>query len=79
MYPLQSPTSPDGELIVGSAKAGAFIAFYTDAGRAAQLEPEVRRNGHAGGKLERRGAVTVLWLRRPAQRLRHAVLTCAFT
>jgi hypothetical protein len=79
VYPLQSPSSPDGELIVGSARAGAFIAFYTTATRAAQLEPLVARNaGGAAGQLERRGTVTVLWIRDPTERVRHAVLTCAF-
>jgi hypothetical protein len=79
VYPQQSPTSPDGELIVGSAKGGAFIAFYTGAARAAQLEPEVRQNARrSGGQVERRGAVTVLLFRHPASNVRQAVLTCAF-
>jgi hypothetical protein len=80
VYPLQSPTSPDGELIVGTSRAGAFIAFYTTTTRAAQLAPVVRRNApRGGGPLERRGTVTVLWLGHLAPRLRQAVLTCAFT
>jgi hypothetical protein len=79
VYPLQSPTSPDGELIVGTSRAGAFIAFYTTPTRAVQLEPVVRRNApHGGGALDRRGTVTVLWIGHLAPRLRHAVLTCAF-
>jgi hypothetical protein len=79
VFPQQSPTSPDGELIVGNGAGGAFIAFYTDAGRAARLEPEVRQNArHLGGQVERRGAVTVLWIRRPANGLRKVVLACAF-
>jgi hypothetical protein len=79
VYPLQSPSSPDGELIIGSAKGGAFIAFYTGATRAAQLEPEVVQSAHrSGGQVVWRGAVTVLVLRHPARRVRQAVLTCAF-
>jgi hypothetical protein len=79
VYPLQSPTSPDGELIVGSAHGGAVIAFYTNATRAAELEPELARNARAAvGEVERRGSVAVVGIDHPAERLRQTVLTCAF-
>lgn len=79
VFPEQSPTSADGELIVGNGAGGAFIAFYTDSSRAQRLEPLVRENAaRFGGKVERRGAVTVLWIRRPAIALRKDVLACAF-
>jgi hypothetical protein len=79
VFPQQSPTSPDGELIVGNGHGGAFVAFYTDASRAARLEPEVRQNTRgSAAQVERRGAVTVVWIHRPASGLRDAVLSCAF-
>jgi hypothetical protein len=67
---------PEGELVVGDA----LIAFYADERFAQRAEPEVRRNaGGFGGKLERRGAVTVLWIHSPANALRARVLACLFT
>jgi hypothetical protein len=79
IYPQGSPTSPDGELIVGRASGGAYVAFYTDASRAEQLEPELTQSAtRSGGALQRRGAVTVLLIRRPGKKLRSAVLACAF-
>jgi hypothetical protein len=80
IYPQQSPTSADGELLVGKAKGGAYIAFYTDAGRAEQLEPEIRHIAtRAGGTPERRGAVTLLLFGHPPRKLRNAALGCAFS
>lgn len=67
------PNSPDGELIT----TGAFIAFYTDASNARRLEPALKQNAmHIGGQVERHGAVTVLWIRPPATRLRNDVSAC---
>lgn len=78
VFPQQSPSSPDGELIVGSGASGAFIAFYSDAGRAARLEPQVTLNARrVGGQVERRGATTVLWIHHAGKRLRAGVLACA--
>lgn len=77
VLPPQGPNSPNGELIVGGDHGGAFIAFYTDPGRAKQLEPEVIQNArHLGGHVERHGAVTVLWIRRPTGQLRGSVHAC---
>jgi hypothetical protein len=71
-------SSADGELVVGNAARGAFIAFYTDAGRAWRLEAGVARNAsRISGRVERHGAVTVVWVRSPAGELRKAVETCA--
>jgi hypothetical protein len=79
VYPQQSPSSPDGELIVGNAKGGGLIAFYTTASRAQQLAPEVQQSARrSGGEVERSGAVTVLLVHHPSDRLRQIVLTCAF-
>jgi hypothetical protein len=80
IYPQQSPTSADGELIVGNAGGGAYVAFYTDVTRAKQLEPEVRKSARrAGGTVERRGSVTVLLIHRPRRSLRNTVIGCAFS
>jgi hypothetical protein len=73
--PPGGSSSPDGELIV----SGAFIAFYTDAAKARRLEPSVVRNaGRGGWQVERRGDVTVLWIRPPSTARRQALETCAF-
>jgi hypothetical protein len=80
VFPQQSPSSPDGELIVGNGSGGAFIAFYTDSMRARRLEPAVRQNARRfGGQVERHGAVTVVWIHPPPAGLRKSVLTCAFS
>jgi hypothetical protein len=80
IYPQDSPTSPDGELILGGAKAGAYITFYTSAARAKQLEPQLAENTRrAHGRLERRGAVALLFLGHPAETFRAAVSDCAFS
>jgi hypothetical protein len=75
-----TPTAgPDGELIVVNRTGPAFIAFYRDPGRAAQLEPGIGRNARrTGGQVERRGAVTIVWRHAPAPTLRAAVRACAF-
>ncbi len=68
-----APGGPEGELIIGDA----LIAFYPSPRSAKQAEPEVLRNaGAVGGKPERRGAVTVLWLRQPPNDLRAKLLAC---
>jgi hypothetical protein len=73
--PQGSPTSPDGELIVGSAADGAFIAFYTSVTRAERLEPELRENAvHA--QLERRGTATVLLVGHSTAKLHEIVDEC---
>jgi hypothetical protein len=71
-----APGGPEGELVVG----GALVAFYPNPRSAKRAEPEVLRNaGSVGGKPERRGAVTVLWIRPPPNELRARVLACVFT
>jgi hypothetical protein len=70
-----APGGPEGELVV----AHALIAFYADPRSAKRAEPEVLRNsGGFGGKPERRGAVTLLWVRPPPNDLRAKVLACVF-
>jgi hypothetical protein len=70
------PAQPDGELVI-RASHPAFIAFYTDAARAKRIEPALRRED--SGKhllLERRGAVTIVWMQAPAAGLRDTVWGC---
>jgi hypothetical protein len=70
-----APGGPEGELAVGDA----LIAFYANPRSAKRAAPEVLRNaGGVGGKPERRGAVTVLWIRPPPNDLRAKVLACVF-
>ena len=69
-----APGGPEGELIISNA----LIAFYIDPGTAKRAEPEVVKNARAfHGEVERRGAVTVLWLQPPAEQLRSGVHGCA--
>lgn len=69
------PGGPEGELIVG----GAPIAFYADPGTARRAEPEVLDNARSfHGAVERRGAVTVLWLAPPTRDRRSSVDGCVF-
>jgi hypothetical protein len=73
---LPDPRQADGELVVRSSHP-TFIAFYTDAARAARTEPALRRDD--AGKhivLERRGAVMVAWTQTPDGDLRHTVWEC---
>ncbi|MHB8490873.1 MAG: hypothetical protein ACYDA6_01485, partial [Solirubrobacteraceae bacterium] len=70
-------SSAEGELLVGNPASDAFIAFYTDAGKARRLEAGVARNARRfGAQVERHGAVTVVWARPPASPLRRAVEAC---
>jgi hypothetical protein len=74
VFPPQGPNSPDGELIT----TGALIAFYSDAHKAQRLEPGIEQNARRfGGRVVRRGAVTVLWIHPPASVLRNALSGCA--
>jgi hypothetical protein len=70
------PSGPEGELMVSDA----LIAFYADPHLAKRAEPEVLRNARGfGGKLESRGAVTVLWIQPPSNALRSGVQACVLT
>ncbi|MGO8906439.1 MAG: hypothetical protein ACLQMH_12570 [Solirubrobacteraceae bacterium] len=72
----RAPGGPEGELVVSDG----LIGFYADPRSAERAEPEVLRNaGRFGGKPERRGAVTVLWIRPPPNDLRAKVLACVIT
>jgi hypothetical protein len=79
VLPPQGPNAPDGELTVGTRPAVPVIAFYDDPLQAARLEPAViRRAKPLGGQVERRGAVTVVWLQAPKSALRARVQACAW-
>jgi len=53
--------APDVEVTASKAGTIAFIGFYKDPSRAQDLEPSLRRNARRfGGRVERRGAVTVI-------------------
>jgi hypothetical protein len=67
------PGGPEGELIVSDA----LIAFYIDSATAKRAEPEVLHNARSfHGEVERRGAVTILWVRSPPNDLRSDVHGC---
>lgn len=72
-------SSADGEIVVGQSAANiVFIAFYTNAARAQQLQASLIRNAHRlKDQVERHGAVTVLWIHPPSG-VRAAVRACAF-
>jgi hypothetical protein len=73
--PPESST-PDGELVL--SKSSAFVAYYTDAATATAAAPEINRNAPRGSRVERRGAVTILWTRPPSQSVRSALERCVF-
>ena len=79
---LASNTSPPGlvgELVSADRAGSALIAFYENSGVARRLEPAVVRNAErAGGSVERRGNVTVVWVRSTSQDDRAVVSRCAF-
>jgi len=73
--------APDTELIVGrDGFPGAFIAFYDDLARAKRYEPAIRKNSRRfGGRVKRRGRVTIAYVRRPRDNDGHpAVEECVF-
>jgi hypothetical protein len=71
-----APSGPEGELITDDS----LIAFYPSPRSAKEAEPEVLRSARAlGGKPERSGAVTILWIRQPPKDLRAKILACVFT
>jgi hypothetical protein len=80
VFPRQpgQASSADGELIVGRGPP-AFVAFYTDARKAQRLEPGVIRSARRfHGQVQRRGAVTVIWIAPPSNALRDAVESCVW-
>jgi hypothetical protein len=73
--------APDTELIASNnGRPSAFIAFYDDLARAERYEPAIRKNARRfNGRVERRGRVTVIWVRQPRGDDGHtAVQECVF-
>lgn len=65
------------ELIVGGKGASAFAAFYKDSAGAKRYESEIRKNAtRFHGGVQRRGRVTVVWVRRSLARAR--IKRCVF-
>jgi hypothetical protein len=55
-----------------------FVAFYTDAAKAQRLVPEVIQNAErSGARVERHGAVTIVWIHASPSDLHDAVEACA--
>jgi hypothetical protein len=56
----------------------AFVAFYTDAAKAQRLVPVVIQNAQrSGARVERHGAVTIVWIHSSPSDLYNAVEACA--
>jgi hypothetical protein len=70
--------APDVELIVRGKGADAFLAFYKQVERARHYENDLRRNAkRINGSVERRGSVSVVWVRKPPAEARR-IERCAF-
>jgi hypothetical protein len=69
--------APDLELVLHGLDAPAFVALYADPWRARENAPSIRRNARrAGASVERRGRITIVWVKRPSAERRAAVLGC---
>jgi hypothetical protein len=56
-----------------------FVAFYTDSAKAQRLEGQIVQNAKRfGGQVERRGAVTIVWVKPPGSGTRNGVEACVF-
>jgi len=80
-YPTDPPyrqSVPDGELVVESTTP-TFIALYDGDRTAQRFESGLIHDAdRLGGRVERRGAVTVLWTRQPTVQQRSGIEACAF-
>jgi hypothetical protein len=71
--------APDVELIVNDGGAMAFIGYYKEVERAKRFESDLRRNARRfNGSVERRGPVSVVWVRKPSPDERRRIEGCAF-
>jgi len=77
VLPPQGSPSPDGELDVGNGSGSALVAFYGDPREAQRLEPGVIARIRRFGRVERHGAVTVVWIAATAS-LRASVRACVW-
>ena len=63
----------------GFGRVTSLVGLYEDLARARRYEPDVRANVEAvGGVAERRGTVTIAWVRPPGPKLRRTVRRCVF-
>lgn len=77
--PAGDKNAPNVELILNGNPAPAFIAFYRGEARAERYEPQLIRNAaRFNGSVERRGAVSIVWVQKPQADLRRQVHTCVF-
>ena len=76
---LDDKNAPDYQLVIQRRRAGdgAFIAFYADRARAERYASAIRRRAQRFGRssVERRGTVTIVWVRLPQER-RERVRDC---
>jgi hypothetical protein len=69
--------APDLELVLREPGPPAFVALYADPWRARENAPSIRRIArHFHGSVERRGRITIVWVKRPGAERRAAVLGC---
>jgi hypothetical protein len=69
--------APDLELVLHGLDAQAFVALYADPWRARENAPSIRRNARrGGGSVERRGRITIIWVKQPSADRRAAVRGC---
>jgi PASTA domain len=69
--------APDLELVLREPGPPAFVALYADPARARENAPRIRRIARRfHGSVERRGRITIVWVRRPGAERRAAVLGC---
>jgi hypothetical protein len=69
--------APDLELVLREPGPPAFVALYADPARARENAPMVRRNTRRfHGSVERRGRITIIWVKPPGAARRSAVLGC---
>jgi PASTA domain-containing protein len=68
--------APDLELVLRDA-APAFVALYADPARARENAPSIRRRTRPfHGSVERRGRITIVWVKPPSAEHRAAVHGC---
>ena len=76
---LDDKNAPDYQLVIQRRRAGdgAFIAFYADPARADRYAAAIGRRRRRFGRasVERRGSVTIVWVRLPQER-RERVRDC---
>jgi hypothetical protein len=79
IFPPQGKTAPVGELIIVNGSAPIFIAFYRNGLNAELHQPEILRNARRlGGRVERRGAATIVSTRPVTAEQRQALERCRF-